>query len=143
MRLLCVLVVGWSLSACVVYQHEAWSNGGNHERDTYAALGGSASQHGADGSSLVHDHQASFKDGVQALGSYATAQAAGAVTKAVTESNNAAATTQAKNASDAATAQAKISADAAAKSGQQANFGKLIDAGTFAQGQSLPAGKGN
>lgn len=47
-------------------------------------------------------------------------------------------TAQLKNASDAVTAQAQISASAAAKAGQQANFGKLIDAGTFGKGLALP-----
>ncbi len=51
------------LPSCVVYEHSAVSKSGNTETDKLYSLGGTTSQRGADGSSLVHDHQQSFRDG--------------------------------------------------------------------------------
>lgn len=104
------------LCSCVAYQHEATSKSGNHEKDTYVSLGGSASVHGADGSSLVHDHNDSFARGSQVVDHAIIAKIEAVSSENINSNNNAADVTKAKNASDAAAAQAKITADAQAAS---------------------------
>lgn len=110
-------LVALALSSCVYYKHDATSASGNHETDVIASLGGTSSQRGADGSSFVHDHQQSFRDGAVAVETIAGGIVSGNVTKAVQASNNAkdtAAGAQATQvtlgAQQAATAQAGIAA---------------------------------
>ncbi len=130
--LLCVPLLG--LASCVVDHYKATSSSGNTVEETYASVGGTASLKRSDGSSNVHDHQASFKDAVQGGVTVAGGLAAASVTKA----QEAAKVASAKVAARAATSQAKIAGDVAKQAAQSANFGKLIDSGTFAAGQALP-----
>lgn len=117
------------LSSCVVYDHEAVSSTGNKEHDKLWSLGGTNSQHGADGSSLVTDHQASFQQAVQAIGTVAAGAAAASVSKAMET------TKQLSNAAAAKTAQAQISATAATTNATTA-------ARTTVTGQAIQANPG-
>src|SRR5438552_2905931 len=89
-----LLLINLLLCGCVGYEHIAVSKSGNYERDRIISLGGTSSQKGADGSSFVHDHQASFKDAVQAIG---TAYSALQATRSL-QSNNALSATKDTNA---------------------------------------------
>lgn len=69
-------VLGFALTSCTGYYHEARSVAGNYERDVLVKVGGTSSQKGADGSSVVTDDQASFNDAATAAaGGYAAGQA--------------------------------------------------------------------
>lgn len=59
-----------SLVSCTGYMHHAGhlADGTNFEKDYLWKLGGSASQRGADGSSIVTDDNASFQAAMQAIG---------------------------------------------------------------------------
>jgi hypothetical protein len=112
------------LEGCVVYQHEAQSKSGNYERDLIVSVGGTSSQKGADGSTFVHDHQASFKDAAQGAVSVAGGLAAASVSKAKTASDNAAATAQQAATLKAQMEQARIAA-------QSSRFSQAAGAGLF------------
>ena len=95
------------LASCVMYEHTAVSKSGNTETDKLYSLGGTTSQRGADGSSLVHDHQASFRDAMSAagiaIGAYQAVKVNGSNNAlSATQNTNAASVT--KNAADNATA---------------------------------------
>jgi hypothetical protein len=122
---LCLMASGLGLlDACVVYQHEAQSKSGNYERDLIVSVGGTSSQKGADGSTFVHDHQASFKDASQGAVTVAGGLAAASVSKAKTASDNAAATAQQAATLKAQTEQARIAA-------QSSRFSQAAGAGLF------------
>lgn len=112
------------LASCVMYQHEAQSKSGNYERDLVVSIGGTSSQKGADGSTFVHDHQASFKDAAQGAVTVAGGLAAASVSKAKTASDNAAATAQQAATLRAQTEQARIAA-------QSSRFSQAAGAGLF------------
>lgn len=64
------------LSSCTGYYHEAHSITGNYERDVLLKVGGTASQKGADGSSIVTDDQQSLRDAAAVAGTaYGTHEA--------------------------------------------------------------------
>ena len=86
------------LPSCIVYEHTAQSKSGNVETDKLYSFGGTSSQRGADGSSLVHDHQVSARDFFSAVGTAVGAGVAAHVNVANTSSNNVNATAQAANA---------------------------------------------
>jgi len=117
-----------AFSSCVMYSHEAQSKNGKRERDLLVSLGGTSTMKGADGSTFTHDHQASFKDGVQG----ATAIAAGFASASVTKAKNAsdAATAQQAQKQAAALAHEKQAADAAHQAAQDAQAAAAASATT-------------
>jgi len=130
-RFLAAFCAIW-MASCTGYVHEARSVAGNYERDILFKVGGTASQKGADGSSIVTDDQQSLSDVATAVGAgYTAGKAAStqasnnAKDTAINASNNTAATTQAKNAADAANAAKAIDAQSAKVAGQQANAVQL------------------
>ena len=108
-----LLLIPFLLCSCVVYEHTASSRTGNVETDKLYSLGGTTSQRGADGSSLVHDHQQSFRDAMAAAGVAIGAYQA----VKVNGSNNALSATQNTNA--ASISKAQIQGDTAVKLGAQ------------------------
>lgn len=109
------------LCSCTGYMHEAHSASGNYVRDVLVKVGGTASQRGSDGSSIVTDDQTSFRD-LATAATTITGSVAGAV---ISKSNNALKATQATSAASvskadiaarAATEQAKIQAQSAVTS---------------------------
>lgn len=105
--------VAFSLCSCVGYEHIAASKSGNYTRDRIVSFGGTASQRGSDGSSFVHDHQQSFRDGAAAVGLAIGAYQA----VKVNSSNNALSATQSTNAAGVTNAQ--TASDTAVKLGAQ------------------------
>lgn len=101
----------------------------------YGSVGGDADVTFPGGGHMTHSHTASFQHFTQAVVGISGSLAVASVSKAKTASDNLAATTQAKNASDAATANAKIAADAAAASAktaaQSAHFQTAAQNGLF------------
>lgn len=120
-------IVALFLSCCVNY-HDMYNN-------KYTSVGGDADVTFPGGGHMTHSHTASFQHFTQMVTTVAGSIAVSAVSKAKTASDNLAATTQAKNASDAATANAKISADAAAAAqkgaNQAAHFQTAAQSGLF------------
>lgn len=116
-----------TLCSCTGYMHEAHSASGNYVRDVLVKVGGTASQRGSDGSSIVTDDQTSFRDFATAA-TTVTGSVAGAV---ISKSNNALKATQATNA--AAVSKADIAAKAATEQAkiqaQTAVTSQAIDAG--------------
>lgn len=98
-------------------------------------MGGDADVTFPGGGHMTHSHTASLQHVVQGAVALVGGIAAGEISKAKTASDNLAATTQAKNASDAATANAKIAADAAAAAAktaaQSAHFQTAAQSGLF------------
>lgn len=105
------------LSSCVVYEHTATSKNGNTEHDKIASFGGTTSQRGADGSSLVHDHQQSARDFFSTVGTVAGTIGYGYVQHAKNASD--ALTVQQLNKQQSAEALAKIKADEAIQLSKQ------------------------
>lgn len=115
------------LSSCVLYRHEAMSRAGNTEKDTLISFGGTSSQKGADGSSFVHDHQATAQQFFQFLGAFTAAYLAADVQKVqeLTTQMAAAGATRVQ----IANIQAKAAADATAAGADLTKFG--ITGGLF------------
>ena len=85
------------LVSCTGYEHLAYSaKTGNYERDRLVKFGGTASQQGADGSSLATDDQASFQVAAQGLGAYGAGLVASSVQKAKETTAQVASTNAAK-----------------------------------------------
>jgi len=89
-----------------------------------------AAQSNYDGTSVPNNITGTVGTGVTAKYAFKTA-----------DSNNQASTAGKVIDSKTQLGAQKLSNDAAAKAGQQANFGKLIDKGTFSTGQTLPTPK--
>ena len=127
-RFLAAFCAIW-MASCTGYVHEARSVAGNYERDILVKIGGTASQKGADGSSIVTDDQQSFSDGVTALGTYGAAKVAGNTTTSTTASNN----SVTKNAANNATKQQGQSLKAATANKKldvnQSEFNTAVGAG--------------
>lgn len=120
MRTLLLIILSQLSIGCVMYDHVASTKSGNYERDRMFSFGGTTSQRGADGSSMVHDHQQSFRDATIAATAIAGSVASASVSKAQEATKRAAdtnATNATINASNNATQVelAKIAAEAAPK----------------------------
>lgn len=122
-----LLILPLILSSCMQFS-EVDLGGASHK---YTSLGGDATVEFSNGSRLTHSHTASFQHFTQAVVGISGSLAVASVSKAKTASDNLAATTQAKNASDAATANAKITADAAAQADNAAHFQTAAQNGLF------------
>jgi hypothetical protein len=117
----------WSmvLASCVTDNYEAHAANGNWVKENYNSLAGTSSVKRSDGSSLVHDHQASWKDFMQFAGTAVAGLSTASVSKA-------------KNASDAATAQQaqKQASDLAKQKEADAAAQALLDSQNKAAAQA-------
>ena len=124
-----------TLCSCTGYMHEAHSASGNYVRDVLVKVGGTASQRGSDGSSIVTDDQTSFRD----LATAATGIRASISGEKIQVSNNGVKTAQAVE----ETKRAKDAADAANRALELKNSGQAVPAGesVLNGGQILSAPK--
>lgn len=124
-----------TLCSCTGYMHEAHSASGNYVRDVLVKIGGTASQRGSDGSSIVTDDQTSFRD----LATAATGIQGSISGAKIQVSNNGVKTAQAVE----ETKRAKDAADAATRALELKNSGQAVPAGesVLNGGQILSAPK--
>jgi hypothetical protein len=131
MRRFASILLACALSSCAFDHYKATSATGNTVEETYASAGGTASIKRSDGSSFVHDHQASFKDAVQGGVTVAGGLASASVSKAQTASNNAKDLGLAKIGAHKEIALSKIQAASQASAARATNFGSLIGNGSI------------